>query len=107
MVSQGMYSTGKNLAGWKETYDLKKAAYINEQQARIFKIAKDLHDRGVDLTEVKRIVTDLENGSETSLDGKIRELQAQGVSYTKPTAVERTTFSDRSWGQIFASLGSG
>ncbi|WKW51487.1 hypothetical protein [Rhodomicrobium lacus] len=97
MVIQGLYNTGKNLAGWKETYDLNKSAYTNETQARIFRIAKELHDRGVDLTEVKRIVADMEKGSEASLDGKIKELAAKGVSYTKPGPIERTTFSDRSW----------
>ncbi|MBT3070028.1 hypothetical protein KKP04_03985 [Rhodomicrobium sp. Az07] len=97
MVSQGLYNTGKNLAGWKETYDLNKSAFTNETQARIFRIAKELHDRGVDLADVKRIVADMENGSEASLDGQIKELAAKGVAYTKPAPVERTTFSDRSW----------
>jgi hypothetical protein len=97
MVSQGLYNTGKNLAGWKETYDLNKSAFTNETQARIFRIAKELHDRGVDLADVKRIVADMEKGSEASLDGKIKDLAAQGVAYTKPAPVERTTFSDRGW----------
>ncbi len=97
MVSQGYYSTGKNLGGWAQTYDANKSAYINEQQARIYKIAKDLNDRGVPLADIKAIVSDMEAGSESSLDARIRELAAQGTTYEKPKPVERTIFSDKSW----------
>ena len=104
-VSQGFYSAGKNLAGWKETYDLNAAAYVNERQARIFNIAKDLYSRGVDLAEVKKIVAEMENGSEAGLDGKIRELKAQGTLYDKPPPVQPGAISDRTWAEYGEEVG--
>ncbi len=105
MLTSGHYYNFENLSGWKQTYDANYQAFVNERQARIYRIGKDLYDRGVPLEEVKRIVRDLENGSEGSLDRKISELAQKGIRYQKPPPVKRTYFSDTSWKDYFKGVG--
>ena len=97
MVSQGYYNIGKELAGWKQAQDANEQAFVNNKLARVLKIATDLRRAGVSREDVQNIVTDLESGSESSLDDRIKDLNARGVAYTKPAPVERTPLTDRSW----------
>jgi hypothetical protein len=106
LVSQGYYHVGKELGGWKLAYDANYQAYLAGQQARIYGIATDLRKHGVSLEDVRRIMEDMDAGSEASLDRAIGELKAQGIDYRKPPAVERTYFSDRSWREYIADRGS-
>jgi hypothetical protein len=98
LVSMGYYNLGKEAGGWKQTYDANLQAFITNQQARIYEIAVGLRREGVSKEEVGRIVEDMENGSEASLDAKIRDLKGRGIDFTKPPPVERTWFSDKTWG---------
>lgn len=98
LVSMGYYNIGKEAGGWKQAYDANYQAFITNKQARIYEIAVGLRRQGVGKEEVERIVNDMMNGSETSLDAKIGELKGQGIEFKKPPPVERTYFSDKAWG---------
>lgn len=97
LVSQGYFSVGRSLAGWKQTADANLQAYRTESEARIYAIAVGLHRAGVGVDEVKAIVRDLEGGSRTSLEAAIGRLGARGVGFVEPPPVERTVFSDETW----------
>jgi hypothetical protein len=99
LVSMGYYNLGKEAGGWKQTYDANFQAFATNQQARIYQIAVGLRREGVSKEEIGRIVEEMENGSEAALDAKIRDLKGQGIDFTKPPPVERTWFSDKTWGE--------
>lgn len=99
MVSMGYYNLGKDAGGWKQAYDANYQAFITNKQARIYQIAVGLRREGVTREDVERIVNDMMNGSEASLDARIKELKNQGIDFKKPPPVERTYFSDKTWGE--------
>lgn len=98
LVTLGFFNLGKEAGGWKQAYDANLQAFITNTHARIYEIALKLRREGVGKPEVDRIVDDMMNGSEASLDAKLGELKGQGIDFKKPPPVERTYFSDKTWG---------